>query len=148
MKREEIENLREAVRCAVLLEQAGFGVVGWMGRAGTRVPEWRGFSTGGSKVLFRLGAPDALRLCVTEAAIDAMSLAAIEGLQDATLYVSTGGGWSPRTEVGADHPSRSPERAACLRHRCQRSRRSSRFSSAGQTKPGGKMGGWSLGLIS
>ncbi|MET1047429.1 MAG: hypothetical protein ABWX70_12130, partial [Hyphomicrobium sp.] len=84
MKREEIEKLREAVRCAVLLEQAGFGVVGWMGRAGTRVPEWRGFSTGGSKVLFRLGAPDALRLCVTEAAIDAMSLAAIEGLQDDT----------------------------------------------------------------
>ncbi len=99
MKREEIEKLREAVRCAVLLEQAGFGVVGWMGRAGTRVPEWRGFSTGGSKVLFRLGAPDALRLCVTEAAIDAMSLAAIEGLQDDTLYVSTGGGWSPRTEA-------------------------------------------------
>ncbi len=71
-------------------------IVGWEERG----PDWRGFSTGGSKVLFRLGATtDALRLCVTEAAIDAMSLAAIEGLQDRTLYLSTGGGWSPRTET-------------------------------------------------
>jgi len=70
-------------------------VVGWEERGS----EWRGFSTGGSKVLFRLGAPDALRLCVTEAAIDAMSLAAIEDLQDGSLYLSTGGGWSPKTEA-------------------------------------------------
>ncbi len=70
-------------------------LAGWEERG----PEWRGFSTGGGKVLFRFGAPDALRLCVTEAAIDAMSLAAIEGLQDETLYLSTGGGWSPRTEA-------------------------------------------------
>ncbi|WP_227651328.1 DUF3991 domain-containing protein, partial [Klebsiella pneumoniae] len=49
-------------------------VCGWEERG----PEWRGFSTGGSKTLFRLGARDALRLCVTEAAIDAMSLAAFE----------------------------------------------------------------------
>ncbi|RWX23847.1 DUF3991 domain-containing protein [Rhizobium leguminosarum] len=70
-------------------------VVGWEERG----PDWRGFSTGGSKVLFRLGAPDALRLCVTEAAIDAMSLATIEDLQDGSLYLSTGGGWSPRTEA-------------------------------------------------
>ncbi len=48
-------------------------VTGWEERG----PEWRGFSTGGTKMLFRLGAPDALRLCVTEAAIDAMSLAAM-----------------------------------------------------------------------
>jgi hypothetical protein len=72
---------------------------GWLVGREERGPEWRGFSTGGSKVLFRLGAPDALRLCVTEAAIDEMSLAAIEGLQDDTLYLSTGGGWSPRTEA-------------------------------------------------
>ncbi|WP_244490389.1 DUF3991 and toprim domain-containing protein [Rhizobium sp. Root708] len=70
-------------------------VVGWEERG----PDWRGFSTGGSKVLFRLGAPDAPRLCVTEAAIDAMSLAAIENLQDGSLYLSTGGGWSPKTEA-------------------------------------------------
>jgi hypothetical protein len=59
--------------------------------------DWRGFSTGGTKVLFRLGPRDALRICVTEAAIDAMSLAAVEGLRDDTLYLSTGGGWGPAT---------------------------------------------------
>lgn len=70
-------------------------VVGWEERG----PDWRGFSTGGNKVLFRFGGTDALRLCVTEAAIDAMSLAAIEGLRDGSLYLSTGGGWSPKTEA-------------------------------------------------
>lgn len=69
-------------------------VTGWEERG----PEWRGFSTGGAKVLFRLGAAEALRFCITEAAIDAMSLAALEGLRDGSLYVSTGGGWSPATE--------------------------------------------------
>lgn len=70
-------------------------VAGWEERG----PEWRGFSTGGSKVLFRLGARDASRICVTEAAIDAMSLAALEGLREGSLYLSTGGGWSPATEA-------------------------------------------------
>lgn len=70
-------------------------VVGWEERG----PKWRGFSTGGSKVLFRLGPSDANRLCVTEAAIDAMSLAALEGLREGTLYLSTGGGWSPATDA-------------------------------------------------
>lgn len=64
---------------------------GWESRG----PEWRGFATGGSKILFRFGARNATRLCVTEAAIDAMSLAAIEGMRDGTLYLSTGGGWAP-----------------------------------------------------
>ncbi|MFK4259874.1 toprim domain-containing protein [Agrobacterium tumefaciens] len=50
-------------------------------------------------MLFRFGAIDALRLCVTEAAIDAMSLAAFEGLREGSLYLSTGGGWSPNTEA-------------------------------------------------
>ncbi len=71
------------------------GVCGWEERG----PEWRGFSTGGSKTLFRLGAPGSLRMCVTEAAIDAMSLAAFEGLRDGSLYLSTGGGWSPLTDA-------------------------------------------------
>ncbi len=70
-------------------------VTGWEERG----PDWRGFSTGGSKVLFRLGSSDALRLCVTEAAIDAMSLAAFEGLREGSLYLSTGGGWSPMTDA-------------------------------------------------
>ncbi|NSY99609.1 DUF3991 domain-containing protein [Agrobacterium tumefaciens] len=70
-------------------------VTGWEERG----PDWRGFSTGGAKDLFRLGTPDAVRLCVTEAAIDAMSLAAFEGLRERSLYLSTGGGWSPTTEA-------------------------------------------------
>lgn len=69
-------------------------IAGWEERG----PEWRGFSTGGAKLLFRLGSADATRFCVTEAAIDAMSLAAIERLRPGTLYLSTGGGWSPSTE--------------------------------------------------
>lgn len=73
----------------------GGAVTGWEERG----PDWRGFATGGAKLLFRLGKPDALRLCVTEAAIDAMSLAALEGLRADTLYLSTGGGWSPATDA-------------------------------------------------
>ncbi|NDW07627.1 DUF3991 and toprim domain-containing protein [Jiella pacifica] len=70
-------------------------VTGWEERGS----EWRGFATAGAKVLFRLGPADAQRLCVTEAAIDAMSLAAIEKLRLGSLYLSTGGGWSPSTEA-------------------------------------------------
>jgi hypothetical protein len=70
-------------------------ILGWEERG----PDWRGFASGGSKVLFRFGASDATRLCVTEAAMDAMSLAAIEGMRDSTSYLSTGGGWSPTTEA-------------------------------------------------
>ncbi|WP_338011745.1 DUF3991 and TOPRIM domain-containing protein [Ensifer sp. LCM 4579] len=70
-------------------------VTGWEERG----PDWRGFATGGTKVLFRFGSSPALRLCVTEAAIDAMSLAAIEGMREGTLYLSTGGGWSPATDA-------------------------------------------------
>lgn len=69
-------------------------VTGWEERG----PEWRGFASGGSKVLFRFGPQRAVRICVTEAAIDAMSLAAIEQIRRDTLYVSTGGGWSPATD--------------------------------------------------
>lgn len=70
-------------------------VTGWEERG----PDWRGFATGGAKVLFRLGPSPAPRLCVTEAAIDAMSLAAVEGIREGTVYLSTGGGWSPATEA-------------------------------------------------
>ncbi|WP_123150980.1 DUF3991 and toprim domain-containing protein [Mesorhizobium delmotii] len=97
--------LRAAIAAGVLREgphgsmwaahiDAG-AVTGWEERG----PEWRGFATGGSKVLFRLGPADAGRVCVTEAAIDAMSLAAIEANRPDTLYVSTGGGWSPATDA-------------------------------------------------
>jgi len=70
----------------------GVGVVtGWEERGA----EWRGFASGGAKVLFRFGVLDARRFCVTEAAIDAMSLAELEGVRDDSLYLSTGGGWAP-----------------------------------------------------
>ncbi|WP_037080168.1 DUF3991 and toprim domain-containing protein [Rhizobium sp. CCGE 510] len=70
-------------------------VSGWEERG----PQWRGFANGGAKVLFRFGQQDAPRTCVTEAAIDAMSLAAIERRLSNSLYVSTGGGWAPATEA-------------------------------------------------
>jgi hypothetical protein len=73
-------------------DEAG-AVIGWEERG----PDWRGFATGGSKALFRFGDNAAVRICVTEAAIDALSLAAIEHTRSDTLYVSTGGGWSPLT---------------------------------------------------
>ena len=70
-------------------------VTGWEERG----PEWRGFSTGGAKILFRFGPIHAPRLCVTEAAIDAMSLVALERDRTDSLYLSTGGGWSPATDA-------------------------------------------------
>lgn len=70
-------------------------VIGWEERG----PDWRGFAAAGAKELFRFGASTSPRICVTEAAIDAMSLAGIEGARSDTLYVSTGGGWAPATEV-------------------------------------------------
>jgi hypothetical protein len=70
-------------------------VTGWEERG----PEWRGFASGGGKVLFRLGRAETIRICVTEAAIDAMSLAALENVRPDSLYLSTGGGWAPATEA-------------------------------------------------
>ncbi len=89
--------LREGPRGSMwAAHQSDDGIVtGWEERG----PEWRGFASGGGKVLFRLGHKGAIRICVTEAAIDAMSLAAIERIRRDTLYVSTGGGWSPGTPV-------------------------------------------------
>jgi hypothetical protein len=64
-----------------------------------RGPTWRSFSTGGDKTLFRLpGAPcRPSRVAVCEAAIDALSLAAIESRRLDTLYTATAGGMSPAT---------------------------------------------------
>ena len=64
-----------------------------------RGPDWRKFSAGGDKTLFRLpGGPGRLtRIAVCEAAIDAMSLAAIECVRCDTLYVATAGGMGPAT---------------------------------------------------
>lgn len=61
-----------------------------------RGPRYKGFATGGSKRLFALGdVVKVRRLAVTEGAIDAMSLAAIEGDAMGTAYLSTGGGFGP-----------------------------------------------------
>jgi hypothetical protein len=64
-----------------------------------RGPDYRNFSAGGAKTLFRLpGSPDRLtRIAVCEAAIDAMSLAAIEHDRRDTLYAATAGGIGPYT---------------------------------------------------
>lgn len=80
-------------------------VRGWEERG----PDWRGFATGGGKTLFRFGAAGFSRICVTEAAIDAMSLAALEGERSDTLYLSTGGGWSPTTDAAIDSLVRCPD---------------------------------------
>jgi len=60
---------------------------------------YRNFSVGGGKTLFRLpGGPGRLsRVAVCEAAIDALSLAAIEAERDDTLYAATAGGMGPAT---------------------------------------------------
>jgi hypothetical protein len=64
-----------------------------------RGPAWRNFSAGGSKALFRLpGNPGRLsRVVVCEAAIDALSVAAIEQDNGDTLYAATAGGMGPAT---------------------------------------------------
>ena len=64
-----------------------------------RGPAWRSFSAGGGKTLFRLpgGQGRPTRVAVCEAAIDALSLAAIERERRDTLYAATAGGMGPAT---------------------------------------------------
>jgi hypothetical protein len=64
-----------------------------------RGSDYRNFSAGGGKTLFRLpGGPGRLtRVAVCEAAIDAMSLAAIECSRRDTMYAATAGGMGPAT---------------------------------------------------
>jgi hypothetical protein len=62
-----------------------------------RGPNWRNFSKGGDKTLFRFAASAGRRLVVCESAIEALSLAALEGIQADTLYVGTAGGIGPGT---------------------------------------------------
>jgi hypothetical protein len=70
-----------------------------------RGPDWRNFSAGGDKTLFRLpGGPGRLtRVAVCEAAIDAMSLASIERYRCDTLYIATAGGMGPATIAALQH---------------------------------------------
>jgi hypothetical protein len=64
-----------------------------------RGPDYRDFSAGGAKTLFRLpGGPGPLpRVAVCEGSIDALSLAAIERRRPDTLYAATSGGIGPET---------------------------------------------------
>ena len=64
-----------------------------------RGPDFKGSVSGGTKVLFRLagGRTAASRLAIAEAPIDALSLAAVEGIRSDTLYLATGGGMGPCT---------------------------------------------------
>ena len=66
-----------------------------------RGSDYRNFSAGGGKTLFRLpgGPGPQMRIAVCEAAIDAMSLAAIERSRSDTLYAATAGGMGPETIV-------------------------------------------------
>ena len=64
-----------------------------------RGPGFKGSLRGGTKTLFRLsgGGPRHSRLVITEAPIDTLSVAAIEGIRADTLYAATGGGMGPGT---------------------------------------------------
>ena len=65
-----------------------------------RGPDYRGFSSGGDKTLFRfrtLREGPVHRLVVCEAPIDALSFAALDGDPAGTLYVATAGGMGPAT---------------------------------------------------
>ena len=70
-----------------------------------RGPSWRKFSAGGEKTLFRLPAGVAVppRVVVCEAAIDALSLAALEVPRADTLYTATAGGMGPATIAALHH---------------------------------------------
>ena len=83
--------LREGIYGTIwAAHQAAAGeLTGWEMRG----PNYKGFSKGGRKRLFRIGATAPDRVAVTESAIDALSLAMIEDWRGGTLYVSTGGGW-------------------------------------------------------
>ena len=66
-----------------------------------RGPNYKGSLTGGAKSLFRLSlnGPPRPRLVLTEAAIDALSIATLESFRGDTLYAATGGGMGPGTIV-------------------------------------------------
>jgi uncharacterized protein DUF3991/Toprim domain-containing protein len=64
-----------------------------------RGPHFKGSLRGGTKTLFCLpgAGPGHRRLVLTEAPIDALSVAAIENIRAETLYAATGGGMGPAT---------------------------------------------------
>jgi hypothetical protein len=101
------ESILFAARKADAVREGPHGSAWFAHRDGTGVltgiemrgGDCRNFSTGGSKTLFRLpGGPGRLsRVAVSESAIDALSLAAVEGARPDTLYTATAGGMGPGT---------------------------------------------------
>ena len=78
---------------------AHFDNEGVVAHVDVRGPTYKGSLTGGSKSLFRLPpvASTRPRIVLAEAAIDTLSVAALEGLRDDSLYGATGGGMGPNT---------------------------------------------------
>jgi hypothetical protein len=78
---------------------AHFDHAGAVAHVDARGSTYKGSLTGGVKSLFRLPltGPPLPRPVVAEAAIDALSIAAIESLHGDTLYAATGGGMGPGT---------------------------------------------------
>jgi Toprim-like/Protein of unknown function (DUF3991) len=78
---------------------AHFDRAGAVAHVDVRGPTYKGSLTGGAKSLFRLPlkGPSLPRLVVTEAAIDALSLAAIENVRGDTRYAATAGGMGSGT---------------------------------------------------
>jgi len=92
-----VDAVREGFRGSVWFGHRQNGVVS---HVEVRGPIFKGSLRGGTKALFSLAAAGkhaVTRLAVTEAPIDALSLAAIEGLQLGTLYAATGGGMGAGT---------------------------------------------------
>jgi hypothetical protein len=89
--------IREGPRCSAWF--AHRDGVGRLSGIEMRGADYRKFSAGGEKTLFRLpgGSGRMRRVTVCEAAIDALSLAAIEQKRDDTLYAATAGGMGPAT---------------------------------------------------
>lgn len=93
----DADQLREGVRGTALFchRAPGGEVTGWEMRG----PEYKGYLRGGIKALFRVqgGAAPSQRVAIAESAIDALSLATLEGWPASTNYCSTGGGFGPAT---------------------------------------------------
>lgn len=67
-----------------------------------RGPDFKGSLRGGTKTLFLVAAGDGtkkMRIALTEAPIDALSLASLERIRPDTTYAATGGGMGPATEA-------------------------------------------------
>jgi len=100
---------------------AHFNGAGSVAHVDIRGPTYKGSLAGGAKSLFRLppSAQSFPRLVLAEAAIDALSVAAIESLRADTLYAASGGGHGAghdRRARGAAHSHGDAPGRTLLRH--------------------------------